>query len=131
MADHALGSVADHRLALQASTQIGRVRSHGPWPVALGVAGRSSGGRLAPEGRSEGMAQVALAERPEGPEGVKVDCRRRADHMPAWVHTLVAAINVTLENVGKTVKLHTAIETKVDGQDRRRQGQDHDQSEGG
>lgn len=102
------GSVADHRLALT-TTQIGAfVRT---LAGALGVPGVAPAGEW---GASQKEWLTALANDLKAKKGKSIVVA--GEHLPAWVHTLVAAINVQLENVGKTVKLHTPIETKADGQ---------------
>ena len=101
------GAVADHRLAIT-SAQIGQfVRS---LAAALGVAGVQPGADLPKEAQEwvKPLADDLLAKKGKG---VVV----AGDHLPASVHTLVAAINDKLGNTGSTVKMTASVEGHVAG----------------
>jgi Fe-S-cluster-containing dehydrogenase component len=101
------GAVADHRIALT-TAQIGAfVRT---LAAAVGVPGVTGAGEWSSV-QKEWLA--ALADDLKAKKGKSVVVA--GDHLPAWVHTLVAAINATLDNVGKTVKLSAPIEASVAG----------------
>ncbi len=99
------GAVADHRIALT-TAQIGLfVRT---LASALKVPGVTAAGDWSPVQVEWLTALVGDLQAKKGKCVVVA-----GDHLPAWVHTLVAAINVTLENVGKTVKLLAPVEVSA------------------
>ncbi|MBN9122075.1 MAG: TAT-variant-translocated molybdopterin oxidoreductase [Planctomycetes bacterium] len=101
------GAVADHRIALTTG-QIGAfVRSLAAELKVPGVTGAGSWADAQVKWLQE-LAKDLLAKK-----GKSVVVA--GDHLPAWVHTLVAAINSTLGNVGQTVKLTAPVEASVEG----------------
>lgn len=101
------GAVADHRLALTTTQITAFARS---LAAALGVPGITPAGDWTPT-QKQWLAE--LVKDLQGKKGRSIVIA--GDHLPAWVHTLVAAINVQLENIGKTVLLSAPIEASVPG----------------
>lgn len=102
------GAVADHRLALR-TADIGSLTR--TLAAKLGVAGVAPAG----EWKAEQVAWVdALVKDLQSKAGKGVVVA--GDHLPDWVHALVAAINEKLTNVGanKPVKLIEPVEGRAD-----------------
>jgi molybdopterin-containing oxidoreductase family iron-sulfur binding subunit len=101
------GSVADHRLAFT-TAQIGAFVN--TLAAKLGVEKAVAAGSWS---ESQAKWLEALAADLQAKKGKSIIVA--GEHLPAWVHTLVAAINAKLDNVGKTVKYVAPIEARVDG----------------
>jgi molybdopterin-containing oxidoreductase family iron-sulfur binding subunit len=101
------GAVADHRLALTTGQIAAFVRT---LAAALKVPGVTAAGDWSPVQKEWLTALVKDLEAKKGKSIVVA-----GDHMPAWVHTVVAAINATLGNVGTTVKVLAPVEAQVAG----------------
>lgn len=99
------GAVADHRLPMRSADVAALARG---LAAAVGVAGVSPVGELTPA-----QKELVADLKAQAGKGVVV----AGDHLPAWVHALVAAINDKLGNVGpdKPVKLIEPVEARADG----------------
>ena len=101
------GAVADHRLALTTTQIVNFTRT---LAAALGVAGMAAAGEW---GSTQQQWVGELAKDLLAKKGKSIVVA--GDHLPAAVHTIVAAINATLGNVGSTVKLSASVEGQVAG----------------
>ena len=99
------GAVADHRLALT-SAQIGAFTR--TLAAALGVPGVTAAGEWGSD-QQKWVGELAKDLLAKKGKSVVV----AGDHLPFAVHTIVAAINATLDNVGKTVKLSAPVEWQL------------------
>ncbi len=98
------GSVADHRLPLPS----GQVEAFARALAAeLGVAGAPAGGALSDAAKAW---IKPLADDLKAKKGKSIVVA--GDNQPASLHALVAAINSTLENLGKTVILSAPVEVR-------------------
>jgi molybdopterin-containing oxidoreductase family iron-sulfur binding subunit len=96
------GAVADHRLPLTGAQVAAFARAVA---VALGVPGATGGGDWTAD-QKQWVAELAKDLKEKKGKSVVV----AGDHLPAWVHALVAAMNVHLGNVGGTVHYTAPIE---------------------
>jgi molybdopterin-containing oxidoreductase family iron-sulfur binding subunit len=110
------GAIADHRLAMTNAQVVNFART---LAAALGVPGATAGGEWS-EDQKKLVAALADDLKSRGTEGKD---KKRAggsiviagDHLPASVHTIVAAINQHLGNVGQTVHYTAPVEANVAG----------------
>lgn len=102
------GAVADHRLPLKSAQIAALVRTVA---AKLGVAGVTPSGDWSPA-QVVWVNELVKDLQSKAGKGIVV----AGDHMPDWVHALVAAINEKLTNVGanKPVKLVEPVEARAD-----------------
>jgi molybdopterin-containing oxidoreductase family iron-sulfur binding subunit len=100
------GAVADHRLALTNAQVLAFART---LAFRLGV------GDATPAGEWDQGAQKwveELAKDLQAKKGKSIIVA--GDHLPVWVHTLVAAMNAHLGNIGQTVQPIAPVDAKAD-----------------
>jgi len=103
------GAVSDHRLPLLTGFMESFVRS---LAVELGVKDLPGGANL-PQLATDWIKPLADDLKSKKGKCVVV----AGDHLPAVIHTIVFAINATLENIGQTLLVSASVEARPDGKD--------------
>jgi molybdopterin-containing oxidoreductase family iron-sulfur binding subunit len=101
------GAVAEHRLALSGAQVANFTRT---LAAALGVGGVTGAGEWSGD-QQKWVTELANDLKAKKGKSVVI----AGEHLPAWVHALVAAINTQLENNGKTIHLTGTVEAEAAG----------------
>lgn len=103
------GAVADHQLSLT-TEQIGAFARS--LAANVGVTGVAPATNL-PQAAQDWLKPLAADLTDPKRKGKTIVIA--GDHLPAWVHSIVAAINVQLGNIGQTVHVTAPVEATVPG----------------